>query len=174
MWKVWGAAVVLLVSGCVWTGSYGPYSYWGRNDSGYMDTQLAEDHWMVTYRGNSMTDPAKVVDFTLLRAAELATESGFAYFMILGVADGTRTSAIVAPGSTTATSAATVTCSGASAVLCSGSGSTVYRTIPPTLYQIVRPGLSIQVMGLKEEPAGGAAFDARFITESIRHKHGLR
>ncbi len=102
---------ITIFAACTWTGSYGPYSYWGRNDSGYIDTRLAANQWLVTYRGNSLSDPLKVVDFTLLRAAELTAANGYRYFLILGTADGTRTSAIVAPGTTTAKSTTMATCS---------------------------------------------------------------
>ena len=68
--------LAIAVSGC---GAYAPYSYWGGNDSGYSDTRLAENRWTVLYRGNQLTDPEKVTDFTLLRAAELTVTNGFRY-----------------------------------------------------------------------------------------------
>ena len=90
--------LAIAVSGC---GGYAPYSYWGGNDSGYSDTRLAENRWTVLYRGNQLTDPAKVTDFTLLRAAELTVTNGFRYFVVVAAGDGTRTNTVWPAGART-------------------------------------------------------------------------
>jgi hypothetical protein len=165
--------VVLSLSSCVWTGSYGPYSYWGRNDSGYSDWQLAANKWQVVYRGNPLTDPHKVVDFTLLRAAELTASNGFRHFVIKGLSDGTRSSTHVIPGYGEASTTVAATCVGGPAVTCTGVGTSSYSYVPPTVYEVVRPGLEIQIEAFLEAPANADSFDAQLLRKNLKAKYEL-
>jgi hypothetical protein len=97
----------LALSGCATT--YGPAGFAG----GYTDSQLAHDTFSVSFNGNAWVSGQKAADLALLRAAELASESGYPYFVILqsnnhanvGSYTGTPTTNLitgqVTPGSTT-------------------------------------------------------------------------
>lgn len=50
---------------------------------GYDDLQLAPNIYRVSFRGNGYTGPDRVVDFTLLRAAELSLQNGAKQFVVL-------------------------------------------------------------------------------------------
>lgn len=49
---------------------------------GYTETQLGEDTFQVTFHGNGYTNQQLVIDYTLLRSAEVTLAHGFAYFVI--------------------------------------------------------------------------------------------
>lgn len=51
---------------------------------GYSQTQLDQNVFKVSFSGNTMSDMERVVDFALLRAAELTIENGFEYFAVIG------------------------------------------------------------------------------------------
>lgn len=163
--------LAIAVSGC---GGYAPYSYWGGNDSGYSDTRLAENRWTVLYRGNQLTDPAKVTDFTLLRAAELTVTNGFRYFVVVAAGDGTRSNTVFTPGYGSGISSAKATCFGDSVVSCNAAGTSSYTYVPPSAYQIVRPGLAIQITAFADQPQSVESFDAQFLYKSLKEKWQLK
>ena len=68
---------VLLIQGCAT--AYQKSGFAG----GYSETQLDENVFRVSFRGNRYTGREKVADFTLLRSAELALENGYQYFAII-------------------------------------------------------------------------------------------
>ncbi len=49
---------------------------------GFSETKLSATSYQVYFRGNGYTSPARVQKFMLRRAAELALENGFRYFVI--------------------------------------------------------------------------------------------
>jgi hypothetical protein len=49
---------------------------------GYDELQLAPDIYRVSFRGNGYTRPDRVVDFTLLRAAEICLQNGAKQFVV--------------------------------------------------------------------------------------------
>lgn len=97
----------LAIAGCAT--SYGPAGFAG----GYSDARLAHDTFSVSFNGNAWVSGQKAADLALLRAAELASESGYPYFVILqsnshanvGSYTGMQTTNLitgqVTPGSTT-------------------------------------------------------------------------
>ena len=50
---------------------------------GYSHTQLGRDAFSVTYSGNAFVGREKAIDFAILRAAELADQAGYGYFLIV-------------------------------------------------------------------------------------------
>ena len=52
-------------------------------DNGYSDTQLAKNMFKVYFAGNFVTDKEQVIDYVLLRSADLATKHGFKYFVVV-------------------------------------------------------------------------------------------
>jgi len=59
---------------------------------GYSDTQLSDDQFVVSFRGNGYTSEDKVRNSLLYRCAQLAKEQGYDYFAILGGQMSTSTS----------------------------------------------------------------------------------
>ena len=49
---------------------------------GFSETRLSQTSYQVYFRGNTYTSPARVEKFVLRRAAELALENGFRYFVL--------------------------------------------------------------------------------------------
>ena len=169
--RLFVALVLAIASGAC--ASYAPYSWW-RNNTGYLDTQLAENRWQVIYRGNPATDRMKVIDFTLLRAAELTISHGYKYFVISAAVNASRTNVFVVPGSSSSTTTATGTCTGAATIHCSGTAVTTHREVPPTVYRLVEPALGI-VIDAKHEPAGAQdTYDARLLYGTLKQKYKLK
>lgn len=85
--------VVLSLTAC--STAYSPANF----DGGYSSTMLAKDTYIVNFRGNEATSPEKTRDLALLRAAEIALENGYPYFVVLdgGTKEKTYTGQI-APG----------------------------------------------------------------------------
>src|SRR3954471_3672905 len=69
--------VTLMLVGCA-TG-YHSHGYSG----GFSETQLDENVFQVRFNGNGYTSGERATDFALLRSAELARQSGYAYFIIV-------------------------------------------------------------------------------------------
>ena len=72
--------VAIIMQGCATT--YQSNGYTG----GYSETQLDENVFKVSFRGNGFTRKDRTEDFTLLRSAELAIKNGYNYlFMALEI-----------------------------------------------------------------------------------------
>ena len=69
--------VALLLHGCAT-----PYQQTGLT-GGFSETQLDENVWTVTFKGNGYTSRERATDFNLLRCAEICLENGYRYFMIV-------------------------------------------------------------------------------------------
>ena len=52
------------------------------NDGGFSETELQENIFKVSFRGNEFTKKDKVVDFTMLRAAEICSSRNMKYMII--------------------------------------------------------------------------------------------
>jgi len=80
---------LLLATGCA-TG------YHESNLSGgFSETQLQDDTFRVYFHGNAFTTPEEMSDYTMLRAAEVALEHGFKFFV---VADHAQTTVVGGSG----------------------------------------------------------------------------
>lgn len=62
---------------------------------GFSDTQLQDDTFRVYFHGNAFTTPEQMSDYTMLRAAEVALDHGFKFFV---VADEKQTTIVGAAG----------------------------------------------------------------------------
>jgi hypothetical protein len=77
-WKAFGAFAGILLAGCAT--DYQELDY---DKGGYDSKRLLEDTFEVGFFGNAFTEPDKVDDFAMLRAAELTIEHQFTHFEIL-------------------------------------------------------------------------------------------
>jgi hypothetical protein len=134
---------------------------------GFRDTQLAPDLFRVSFSGNAFTSGDRLQDFALLRAAELALSNGAQYFAVLSSSDQSRTDTYVTPGSSYTTG--TVSAYGNTGTY---SGTTTYTA--PQVRTYYKPGVGMLVRTFKSKPEGGFAFDADFISKSMREKYGLK
>lgn len=139
---------ISLLAGCA-TG-YQPKGFKG----GFTETQLAPDSWRVSFGGNAFTSPEAAVDYTLLRCAELTLQGGYTHFVVISGENRRNVSTSTTPMyANTVGNRTTIT-----------GGDTVSISKPTTTNVIVM---------LNGSPAGTRAFDAAFLTASLKKKYGL-
>ena len=155
------ALATVLLAGCATT--YQPNSFTG----GYSETQLGENIFQVSFRGNGYTSRERASDFSLLRSAEEALENGFRYFVIVESEKGSKVGAYTTPTTSYTTGSAY------------GSGNYAYGSATTTTYGgqtyfISKPRATNTILCFKEKPEiNGLVFDAEFVAKSIRQKYGL-
>lgn len=133
---------------------------------GYSETQLDENLFNVTFKGNGYTSKERANDFTLLRCAELTIENGFKFFTIVTAQDNTQTHSRTTP--ITTKTEASVSGSGNSA-----SGTSTTRTYGGQTYTITKPSTSNTILCYKAKPATGFSYNAEFIYRSVTKKYGI-
>jgi len=155
------AISALLIQGCA-------TSYQGSGFSGgYSETQLDENVFNVSFRGNGYTGRERVADFTLLRSAELTLNNGFQYFAIIDANSYTSNSTYTTPTTSNTTGNAY------------GSGNYAYGSATTTTtggqtYNISKPSSSNTIVLFKEKPASVFTYNAKFIYKNIRQKYGIK
>lgn len=150
----------LILQGCAT--SYQKTGFTG----GYSETQLDENVFNVSFRGNGYTGRERVADFTLLRSAELTLEHGFQYFAIIDANKYTSNSTYTTPTTSHTTGSAY------------GSGNYAYGSATTTTtggqtYNISKPGSSNTIVCFKEKPETVFTYNANFIYKNIRQKYGI-
>ena len=152
-----------------------PIAFWGCATGyqssgfagGYSDTQLAPDVFRITFQGNGYTSADRVQDFALLHAADVTLNYGYAYFGVINQAQGANVSSFTTPGQ--AYTSATVTGYGNVAF---GTAQTTY--IPPQTHTFFKPRTGLLIRCFSERPEGGFAFNADFISRSLRTKYQIK
>lgn len=76
------AAAVLALSACATPTTYQPAA--GASGVGYSEQRIEHDRWRVSFRGGSGAGAAQVMDYALLRAAELTLAQGYDWFQVVG------------------------------------------------------------------------------------------
>jgi hypothetical protein len=159
-------AVVLLMVPLVLTGCATSYQKSGFT-GGFSETQLGEDLFQVSFRGNGYTGHERATDFTLLRSADIAIAHGFKYFTIVDSEKSSSESTYTTPTNSYTTATA------------SAYGNTAYGNAHTTTYggqtyRISKPRTSNLIRCFKEKPEGnGIIFEASFVSKSIREKYGI-
>ena len=152
---------VIVLSGCAT--AYQRQSFTG----GYSDTQLGENIFQVSFRGNGYTSRERVSDFSLLRSAELALEKGFRYFIIVDSEKYSKTGTYTTPTQSYTTGSAY------------GYGNYAHGSATTTTYGgqtffISKPRATNTVLCFKEKPEmDGLFFNADFVVKSIKQKYGI-
>lgn len=142
---------------------YQSQSYMG----GFSETQLAEDAFRVTFKGNAYTGADRAVDYTLLRSAELTLQHGYRYFVIVDSDAWTDVSTYTTPTQTHTTASVYGTGNYAT-------GSATSTTTGGQTYVYNKPRTSNTIVCFREKPVvGGIVYDAEFISRSIKAKHGI-
>lgn len=153
--------ISIILSGCSTT--YQKQSFTG----GFSETQLSENIFQVTFKGNAYTSRERASDFTLLRSAELSLENGFKYFIIVDSEKYTKTSTHTTPTSSYTTGSAY------------GSGNYAYGSATTTTtggqtYVYSKPRSTNTIVGFKEKPEGsGLVYEAEFVIKSIKAKYEI-
>lgn len=133
---------------------------------GFTETQLDENVFRVSFRGNGYTSRERAADFVMLRSAELALNNGYKYFAIVDSANQTDTYvSSSAPNYTTN-------------FQMNSFGNTTYGTARTHAYggqtmTFHKPSSSNTIVCFKEKPAQGMVYSAEFVAKSIRQKYGL-
>lgn len=154
--------VVAALAGCAT--AYQPKGLTG----GYSETQLGDNIFQVSFRGNGFTSRERASDFTLLRSADVALEHGFRYFVIVTSEKGSKAAAYTTP--TTSYTASSAYGSGNYAY-----GSATTTTYGGQTYFISKPRDADTILCFKEKPKiNGLIFDAVFVSRSIRKKYGMK
>ena len=155
------ATMALFLQGCAT--SYQKSGFSG----GYSETQLDENVFNVSFRGNGYTGRERVADFTLLRSAELMLEHGYNYFAVIDANSYTSNSAYTTPTSSYTTGSAYGTGNYAY-------GSATTTTTGGQTYNISKPSSSNTIVGFKDKPSNTFTYNANFIYKNIRQKYGIK
>ena len=120
---------------------------------GFSETQLGENVWRVSFRGNGYTAGERAEDFALLRSAELTLSNGFTHFAFANSRVDSSMAAVTSP-TVSQTSGATTTTSGGGIVF------------------IRRPSATNTVVMFKGKPGDSTlAYDATFVCGSLGAKY---
>jgi hypothetical protein len=93
------AVLSLLLAACATATRYQPLGYGG----GYSDVRFDANTYKVSFRGNGLTSRDRVETFLMYRLAELTSETGHDYFIIVGSSTDRRQTAVSTPSTFTAT-----------------------------------------------------------------------
>lgn len=158
--------IAILFAALILTGCATPYQRVGFT-GGYSETQLGENIFQVSFRGNGYTSCERASDFSLLRAAELTLEKGFRYFVIVESEEHTKIGMYTTPAQSYTTGSAY------------GYGNYAYGSATTTTYGgqtyiISKPRAKNTILCFKEKPEiNGLVFDAEFVIKSIKQKYGI-
>ena len=156
------AAIAVMASSCA-TGYYSQ-----RLRGGYQHTQVAEDVFFVSFRGNAFVGSTRAMDYALLRAAELALWSGHTHFAVTESNAGVRTGSYTTPVKTDTYASANV------------SGNRIYGSAHSTTtggqtYNYTKPYVAMSIACLGGEPETDfPVYDATFLQESVMQKYPIR
>lgn len=131
-------------------------------DGGYQQRQIADDQYVVGFRGNSFTQYQDVRDFALLRAAEIGEKLGFKYLAVLGDNDRSSTTQ-VDMGSTSYTTG----------VVYGGTISTTTQTSNDTI-PAFKPGINLSVKYFTNRPEQKylQLYEISSVKSELEKKHG--
>ena len=135
---------------------------------GYSETQLSENAFKVSFKGNGYTSKERAADFCLLRCAETAMEAGFNHFIIVDTEEYSKKGQYKTP----TTSRTTGTVTGGSGY---ASGNATTRTTGGQTYTISKPRALNTIVCFKEKPELDAlVYNAQFIIKSIKQKYNIQ
>ncbi len=167
---------VLLIAAVTLAGCATAYQPQGAT-GGFSESQLDENVFQVTFKGNGYTDRDRANDFALLRSAEIALEKGYKYFVIVDAQQYSKNSSYTTP--TTATTNVNANTYGSAY----GYGNSVnysgntYGTATTTYsggqtFHISKPRTTNTIVCFKEKPEG-FSYNAEFLAKSLKEKYEL-
>lgn len=142
--------VTVLLAGCAT-----PYQRQGFFVAGYSETQLGENIFQVSFRGNQNTGRERASDFALLRSAEVSTEHGFRYFIVVESVKDSSSNAVYGNGNP-------------------AYGSTRTSTYGGQTFVIQKPRPTNTILCFKEKPdVPDEIFEAESVKNSLKQKYGI-
>ncbi|MGJ3495583.1 CC0125/CC1285 family lipoprotein [Piscirickettsia salmonis] len=150
----------LTLQGCATTYQSKGYS------GGYSETQLSENMFKVSFKGNAHTTKERAEDFALLRSAELTLKNGYKYFAIVGA----NTSISKSTHTTPTTYSTTANAYGSSGYTYGNATTTQYGGYT---YNISKPSTTNTIVCFKKRPKNTFTYNADFIFNSITKKYGI-
>lgn len=160
--------LTLLVAGCA-TG-YGKKGW----RFGYSDHQIDQNTFVVSFDANAYTPQPKLQTYVLLRCAEVASEAGFDYFIIVEASDTGKSIPIVMPGSSTSyttggTSGYASTYGNMTYGSASGSATTRTTSTPGYAFNVRLPGSTVMIKAFhgKKPDDSPTAYDAREVIKYV-------
>ena len=133
---------------------------------GYSETQLDENIFKVTFKGNEHTSKERAADFTLLRSAELALRSGYKYFTVIDAESYTTDSTYTAPTTTNTTGSVH-----GSKYFAHGNSTTT--TYGGHTYNISKPSTSNTIVCFKQKPENVFSYNAEIIYRNLMQKYDI-
>jgi len=133
-------------------------------DGGYEQRQIADDQYIVGFRGNSFTHYQDVRDFAFLRAAEIGERLGFKYMVVLSDADRSSMM-LIDTGSTSYTT-------GAVYVNTISATTQTYGGMTPAF----KPGVNLSVMYFSNKPEKKylELYEISTLKAELETKHGMQ
>jgi hypothetical protein len=162
--------IVVLVLTLLLVSCATPYQQVGTTVAGgYSSNRLSNEVFEVRFDGNGFTQPKRARDFALLRAAEIALEHNYPYFVIIGNHDKTSTEII--RGDSTSYTTGTITTFGDYGTY-QGTTTTFSNDIPVT-----KPSLALRIFCFESPDTlgkhAGIVYTAQEIKRELRQKYGL-
>jgi hypothetical protein len=166
-------ALIFLV-GCA--SPYQPHGFGG----GYSETQLDENVFQVSFRGNGYTSHEHASDLCLLRSAEIAKQHDFAYFIIVDRSNSVTQFAYTTPKTTTTT--ANVNTYGNANISrnninynSTSSGTATSYTTGGQTYIFSKPKTINTIVCFKDKPqTDGLVFNVDFLLKSLSEKYNVK
>ena len=146
---------------------------------GYSETQLSENIFTVTFKGNGYTSRERASNFSLLRCAEIAIENGYPYFAIIDRDRYSKDMAFTTPSTSYTTGSASID---GDVRMYGNRGSfsgNMYGSARTTTYHgqtflISKPRESNTILCMNEKPDGNPfVFDAAFLAKSVTKRYHL-
>jgi len=155
-------AITVFLAGCATT--YQKKGFTG----GFSETQLGENVFRVSFKGNAYTSRERASDFNLLRSAEVALENGHNFFIIVDSEQYSKTGAYTTPTTSHTTGSAYAYGNYAH-------GSATTKTTGGKMYFFSKPRTTNTIICFKDKPeSGGLVYDAAFIIKSIKTKYKIQ
>ncbi len=132
---------------------------------GYSESQLAEDVFRVTFKGNGYTKLDQAEEMALLRSAEVVSEKGYSHFVLLDERVHVEQQTFTTPMQARTTG--TLNSYGSTSYLNARTQYTGGQTFTSNHPMVVK-----MVKGFRGEPQGvSMAYSARFIIDSLGPKY---
>lgn len=153
--------ILLFISGCAT--AYQSLSYTG----GFSETQLSENSFSVSFKGNGNTSRERASDFALLRSAEITLAHGYNFFIITDSEKYIQNTSYTSPKTYNTEFNATTY------------GNTTYGNANTTssggqTYNYSKPNITNIIICFKEKPnLNSMVYNAEFINKSIKTKYNI-
>ena len=149
-----------------------------KHQSGYSEQQVGKDEYEVSFLGNGSSSYDRVLDFALLRAAEIALKRQAKCFIVSDVINLSSARRYYSSPQYYWTAAPLTSTGGEllpSAPQFPGWTDLNYHMVTPVEERIFyRPGVRLRITLSADAVAGGFAYDPAKLREQLKHKYDLK